>query len=78
MTLEGIDLLDLDRFQRLEHYEMFDRLRAEDPVSWHEYPGANGFWNVVKHKDLVTVNRDTGLFSSEAGGISILTPEELS
>lgn len=76
MTLEGIDLLDLDRFQRLEHYEMFDRLRAEDPVSWHEYPGANGFWNVVKHKDLVTVNRDTGLFSSEAGGISILTPEE--
>ena len=76
MTLEGIDLLDLDRFQRLEHYEMFDRLRAEDPVSWHEYPGAQGFWNVVKHKDLVTVNRDTGLFSSEAGGISILTPEE--
>jgi len=76
MTLEGIDLLDLDRFQRLEHYEMFDRLRAEDPVSWHEYPGANGFWNVVKHKDLVTVNRDTGLFSSEVGGISILTPEE--
>jgi cholest-4-en-3-one 26-monooxygenase len=55
---------------------MFDRLRAEDPVSWHEYPGAQGFWNVVKHKDLVAVNRDTGLFSSEAGGISILTPEE--
>ena len=77
MTLEGIDLLDLDRFQRLEHYEMFDRLRAEDPVSWHEYPGANGFWNVVKHKDLLTVNRDTALFSSEAGGISILTPDEL-
>ena len=77
MTLEGIDLLDLDRFQRLEHYEMFDRLRAEDPVSWHEYPGAQGFWNVVKHKDLLTVNRDTALFSSEAGGISILTPDEL-
>ena len=77
MTLEGIDLLDLDRFQRLEHYEMFDRLRAEDPVSWHEYPGAQGFWNVVKHKDLVTVNRDTQLFSSETGGISILTPDEM-
>ena len=76
MALEGIDLLDLDRFQRLEHYEMFDRLRADAPVSWHDYPGAQGFWNVVQHQDLVQVNRDTGLYSSETGGISILTPDE--
>jgi cholest-4-en-3-one 26-monooxygenase len=76
MALEGIDLLDLDRFQRLEHYEMFDRLRAEAPVSWHDYPNAKGFWNVVQHQDLVQVNRDTGLYSSETGGISILTPDE--
>ena len=76
MALEGINLLDLDRFQRLEHYEMFDRLRAESPVSWHDYPGAQGFWNVVQHQDLVTVNRDTSTFSSETGGISILTPDE--
>jgi cholest-4-en-3-one 26-monooxygenase len=76
MTLEGIDLLDLDRFQRLEHWEMFDRLRQEDPVSWHDYPGAQGFWNVVRHEDLVAVNRDTASYSSEAGGISILTPDE--
>jgi len=76
MALEGIDLLDLDRFQRLEHWEMFDRLRQEDPISWHEYPGAQGFWNVVRHEDLVAVNRDTATFSSEAGGISILSPEE--
>ena len=34
MALEGIDLLDLDRFQRLEHWEMFDRLRQEAPVYW--------------------------------------------
>ena len=47
MALEGIDLLDLDRFQRLEHWEMFDRLRQEDPISWHDYPGAQGFWNVT-------------------------------
>ncbi len=76
MALEGIDLLDLDRFQRLEHWEMFDRLRQEDPVAWHEYPGAQGFWNVVQHQDLVAVNRDTATYSSEVGGISILTPDE--
>ena len=52
MTTATIDLLDLDRFQRLEHHAMFERLRAEDPVSWHEYPGEPGFWNVVTHEDI--------------------------
>ena len=42
MTTATIDLLDLDRFQRLEHHEMFKRLRAEDPVSWHDHPGGQG------------------------------------
>lgn len=77
MGLDGIDLLDLDRFQRLEHHEMFKRLRAEAPVSWHDGKnGARGFWNVVKHADLIAVNRDTATFSSEAGGISIPDPGE--
>jgi cholest-4-en-3-one 26-monooxygenase len=74
--LDGIDLLDLDRFQRLEHHEMFKRLRAEAPVSWHDNPRARGFWNVVRHPDLVAVNRDTALFSSERGGVSIPDPGE--
>jgi hypothetical protein len=49
MTLEGIDLLDLDRFQRLEHWAMFDRLRQEDPVSWNDYRGALGLCTVLRH-----------------------------
>ena len=76
MALPGIDLLDLDRFQRLEHHEMFKRLRAEDPVSWHDLPGGKGFWNVVRHADLVAINRDTATYSSEMGGVSILDPGE--
>ncbi len=74
--MTAIDLLDMDRFQRGEHHEMFKKLRAENPVSWHDVPNAQGFWAVVKHKDLVAVNRDVALYSSEAGGISILTPDE--
>ena len=27
-----------------------------------------GYWNVVKHADLIEVNRDTATFSSEVGG----------
>jgi len=76
MALPGIDLLDLDRFQKLEHHEMFKKLRAEDPVSWHDLPGGKGFWNVVRHADLIAINRDTATYSSEAGGVSILDPGE--
>jgi cholest-4-en-3-one 26-monooxygenase len=71
MELADIDLLDLDRFVRQEHHEMFKVLRAEAPVFWHPEPDGPGFWNVVTHADLVAVNRDTQLFSSEVGGISI-------
>jgi cholest-4-en-3-one 26-monooxygenase len=62
----GIDLTDLDAFQRGEHHEMFRRLRAEEPVAWHELPNAKGFWNVVTHPDVTLVNRDSALYSSEA------------
>jgi len=77
VTLDGIDLLDLDRFQRGEHHEMFRRLRGEAPVSWHDHPLGQGFWNVVTHPDLVAVNREIETYSSEAGGISLLSPDEM-
>jgi cholest-4-en-3-one 26-monooxygenase len=77
MALPGIDLLDLDRFQRLEHHEMFKRLRAEEPIYWQDHPQGRGFWNVVRHEDLIAVNRDPLTYSSEIGGVSILGPEEM-
>ena len=70
MKTPGINLLDLDAFQRGEHHEWFRRLRAEEPVAWHEVPGAKGFWNVVSHADVSRVNRDSALFSSEAEGVT--------
>ena len=53
---------------------MFRRLRAEDPVYWQpdELKGG-GYWNVVKHADLIEVNRDTATFSSEVGGTMIMS-----
>src|SRR3984885_12053764 len=74
----GIDLLDLDAFQRQEHHEMFRRLRADERVSWHEVPGAKGFWSFVDHADVVTINRDSKLFSSEAEGVvGLYNPDEV-
>ncbi len=77
MTTDTIDLLDLDRFERGEHHEMFRQLRQERPVHWHDHPNATGFWNVTKHEDLVAVNRNSTLFSAELGGVGILNFEEL-
>ena len=70
MKTPGIDLTDLDAFQRGDHHEWFKRLRAEEPVAWHELPNAKGFWNVVTHPDVLTVNRDSALFSSEKENVT--------
>jgi len=74
MQLDDVDLLDLDRFVAQEHYDMFALLRREDPLYWHEEPDGPGFWNVVRYDDLVEVNRQAEIFSSEVGGISIADP----
>ena len=74
MNIEDIDLLDADRFVRMEHHEMFKVLRNEAPLFWHTHPDGGGFWNVVRHKDVTVVNRDNELYSSEVGGISIPDP----
>ena len=67
MKLADIDLLDLDRFWRREHDEMFTLLREEAPVFWHEEPDGPGFWNLSKHADLVTTNRDPNLVFVRSG-----------
>lgn len=71
--LSDIDLLDPDAFVAQKHHEWFRRLRAEDPVHWYQDEGDFGFWNVVKYDDVVTVNRDSALFSSERGGTQIFS-----
>ena len=73
-AIEGIDLNDAQRFVRCEHHEMFTKLRAESPLYWQEdeFKGG-GYWNVVKHADLIDVNRDTETFSSEVGGTMIMS-----
>ncbi len=73
-AIEGIDLNDPERFVRMEHHAMFTKLRADDPVHWQpDDLKGGGYWNVVKHSDLIEVNRDTATFSSEVGGTMIMS-----
>jgi cholest-4-en-3-one 26-monooxygenase len=71
-----IDLLDLDMFRRGEQDEVFAHLRRREPVSWQDHPKGRGFWSVVRHGDVVAVNRDAALFSSEVGSVGLLDPDE--
>ncbi len=50
-------------YQRDPH-AAFARLRAEDPVHWHE---DGGFWCITRHADLLHVSQRPKLFSSERG-----------
>jgi len=73
------DVLVTEREEWLDGppYELFKRLRHECPVHWTdkitEYPGEAGFWSVTKAEDVHTVSRDWQTYSSEVGGITLLT-----
>src|SRR5208283_1893801 len=46
MTLEQIDLTDLDFFMNGNVIGAFQLLRAEDPVHWQEKRPGRGFWSL--------------------------------
>jgi cytochrome P450 len=49
-------------------WELFARLRAEEPAAWTpEEPPHSGFWSVTRHRDIVAVSRDWQTFSSGRG-----------
>ena len=61
------DLSSHDVFAEGAPHNTFARLRREDPLSWQDWSGGTGFWNVVRHADIMELNRDTGLMSSARG-----------
>ena len=78
--LDDVDLLDHDLFAEREPWDVFQLLRRDAPVYWHEEPGGRGFWCVTRYDDVVAVLKDTATFSSEVGGVAQIEdmqPDEL-
>jgi len=71
VTLDDVDLTDLDRFAGGFPHDVFTLLRREAPVWWHpptpRAPGGEGFWVISRYDDLLRVVRDPESFSSETG-----------
>src|ERR1700744_5655527 len=61
------DLSSHDSFLAGAPHNTFARLRREDPLSWSEMQGGQGFWSLTRHKDLYDLNRNYDLLSSARG-----------
>jgi cytochrome P450 len=72
MTLDQIDLADLDFFVNRDIHEAFRVLRREDPVHWQEKQPGRGFWSLTKYDDILAVYRDPLGFSSAQGREPVL------
>ena len=72
------DLTDHDSFTAVVPHATFQRLRAEDPVSWCDQEDGAGFWSVTRYHDALTVSRDVERFSSAQGiHMDEMAPDEI-
>ncbi len=73
MPLDQIDVSKPRLFQEdtIGHY--FERLRRDDPVHYTVNDFYGGFWSVTKYKDIMQVDTNHGVYSSDwtHGGISL-------
>jgi cytochrome P450 len=71
MTIDT-DLGDHDLWRDGPPYELFARMRREEPVHWSPnagYADGDGFWSLTRADDVHAATRDFKTFSSERRGI---------
>ena len=73
MPLDKINVSRPELFRTNSFWPYFERLRAEDPVHYCAESDYGPFWSVTKYNDIMAVDTNHQVFSSEAGlgGISI-------
>lgn len=64
------DLVDPRTHTDPGRFEMWHRLRTENPVMWHPATGdGGGFWALSRYEDILAVYRDDDRFTSERGNV---------
>jgi cytochrome P450/predicted MFS family arabinose efflux permease len=73
IALEDIDVSDVELWRTNSHWPYFARLRREDPVHYCKASQFGPYWSVTKFDDIMAVETNHQLFSSEFGhnGITI-------
>jgi linalool 8-monooxygenase len=79
IVIDRPDLKDPDLYQDRAPYDVFERLRREEPVYWNPETEGSGFWALTRHADIVEVSRRADIFSSahENGGHRIFNENEV-
>ena len=79
LTLDEIDLTDLDIWEEGVPYQWLTLLRREAPLYWQPESDGRGFWVFTRYDDIVQMSKNWETYSSELGGTSLedLTPEEV-
>ncbi len=76
--LDKIDVSDPELFRDNRMWEFFARLRKEDPVHYCEDSRYGPYWAVTKYKDIMAVDTNHKVFSSDSGlgGITVRDQDE--
>ncbi|MER6301343.1 cytochrome P450 [Kitasatospora sp. NPDC001539] len=61
------DLVDPRLYSDGDAWRIWQRMRAEKTLGWHQVDAERGFWSVVKYADSDLVLRDAATFTSERG-----------
>jgi cytochrome P450 len=65
LPLETLDPSDGTLYQRGLLHDYFARLRLEDPVHWSPTGPSGGYWSITKFNDIVQIEANHKLFSSD-------------
>ena len=73
LSLDELDVAQPGLFEQNQHWAYFRRLREEAPVHYCADSQFGPYWSVTKFKDIMQVDTQPDLFSSE-GGITLGPP----
>jgi len=73
IALDEIDVSDPELWRTDTHWPYFERLRREDPVHFCRKSQFGPYWSITKYNDIMEIDTNHRVFSSEAalGGITI-------
>ena len=70
MDLSDINPVNPALFQQDKHWDLFSRLRKDDPVHFNEDSDFGRYWSITKFNHIMQVDTNHKVFSSE-GGITL-------
>ncbi|MES5485410.1 cytochrome P450 [Bradyrhizobium sp. INPA03-11B] len=76
IPLGNLDVSESKRFQDDSIWPCFERLRREDPVHYCQDSPYGPYWSITKYRDIVAVDTNHKVFTSERGVTIVDVPEE--